>query len=178
MVCDDAVELWEAAGSPGELEHVCPQRFAAHLSPDQAAQAEGKQLDAELLRTGLDYWRKRSDFLIIEGAGGLMSPLSEEEYVADLAHDFGYPIVVVARNQIGVINQTLQTMIVAMTFRDGLDIAGIVLNRPNPADEDPSLTENRRQLELRSVPPVLAEVPFGANQFSPPIDWTLVASTP
>ncbi len=178
LVCDDAVELWEAAGSPGELEHVCPQRFAAHLSPDQAAQAEGKQLDAELLRTGLDYWRKRSDFLIIEGAGGLMSPLSEEEYVADLAHDFGYPIVVVARNQIGVINQTLQTMIVAMTFRDGLDIAGIVLNRPNPADEDPSLTENRRQLELRSVPPVLAEVPFGANQFSPPIDWTLVASTP
>jgi dethiobiotin synthetase len=177
LICDDAIELWQAAGSPGELDHVCPQRFKAPLSPDQAARAEGKQLDSALLRAGLEYWRERSDFLIVEGAGGLMSPLGEEEYVADLAHDFGYPIVVVARNQIGVINQTLQTMIVAMTFRDGLDIAGIVLNRPIPPDDDQSIRDNRQQLEMRSVPPVLAEVPFGAAVFSPPIDWTLVAST-
>jgi dethiobiotin synthetase len=178
LVSEDAKELWEAAGSPGELERVCPQRFAAPLSPHLAAQAEGKELDAALLRTGLDYWRERSDFLIVEGAGGLMSPLSDEEYVADLAHDFGYPLVVVARNQIGVINQTLQTMIVAMTFRDGLDIGGIVLNRVAPLDDDPSLPDNRRQLEMRSVPPVLADVEFGQQEFQPPIDWAAVARAP
>jgi dethiobiotin synthetase len=178
LVSEDAVELWRAAGSPGELERVCPQRFAAPLAPDQAARAEGKELDAALLRSGLDYWRERSDFLIVEGAGGLMSPLSDEEYVADLAHDFRYPLLVVARNQIGVINQTLQTMIVAMTFRDGLDIAGIVLNRPIPPDDDPSLGDNREQLEMRSVPPVLADVPFGTAEFSPPVDWIAIASTP
>jgi dethiobiotin synthetase len=175
LVAEDAQELWVAAGSPGELDRVCPQRFAAPLAPHLAAQAEGKELDAALLRTGLDYWRDRSDFLIVEGAGGLMSPLSDEEYVADLAHDFRYPLVVVARNQIGVINQTLQTMIVAMTFRDGLNIAGIVLNRAAAPDDDPSLLDNRRQLEMRSVPPVLAEIQFGQQEFLPPVDWTFIA---
>ena len=177
LLAEDAEELWRAAGSPGELERVCPQRFAAALAPHMAARAEGKEVDAALLRSGLDYWRERSDFLVIEGAGGLMSPLGDEEYVADLAHDFGYPLVVVAKNQIGVINQTLQTMIVAMTFRDGLDVAGSILNRAAPPDDDPSLGDNRRQLELRSVPPVLAEVKFGQEEFVPPVDWMAVASS-
>jgi dethiobiotin synthetase len=178
IVSNDAIELWKAAGSPGELERVCPQRFLAPLAPHLAAKAEGKELDADLLRNGLDYWRDRSDILIVEGTGGLMSPLTDDEYVADLAHDFGYPLVVVARNQIGVINQTLQTMIVAMTFRDGLDIAGIVLNRTTPPDDDPSLDNNREQLEMRSVPPVLAEVPYGKSDFPLPVDWAAIASTP
>jgi dethiobiotin synthetase len=178
LVSDDAVELWQAAGSPSELDRVCPQRFAAPLAPNLAAAAEGKKLDRELLRTGLDYWRERSDFLVVEGAGGLMSPLCDDEYVADLAYDLGYPLLVVARNQIGVINQTLQTLIVAMTFRDGLDIAGIVLNRPTPPDDDPSIADNRRQLEMRAVPPVLAEVAFGQSDFMPAVDWATVASTP
>ena len=120
LISDDAVALWHAAGSPGDLEDVCPQRFAAPLAPHLAAAAEGKQLDAALLRSGLDYWRERSDFVLVEGAGGLMSPLGDDEYVADLAYDFGFPLVVVARNQLGVINHTLQTLIAAATFRDGL----------------------------------------------------------
>jgi dethiobiotin synthetase len=178
LVSDDALQLWQAAGSPGELERVCPQRFAAPLSPHLAAREEGKEIDNDLLRTGLEYWRERSDFLLVEGAGGLMSPLGDDEYVADLAYDLGYPLIVVARNQIGVINQTLQTLIVGMTFRDGLDIAGVVLNRATTPDDDPSLTDNRRQLEMRCVPPVLGDVQFGQTTFAPPIDWQTVGSTP
>ena len=51
LVSDDAVALWEAAGRPGDLEHVCPQRFAAPLAPHLAARAEGREIDAGLLRT-------------------------------------------------------------------------------------------------------------------------------
>ncbi|MCC7086863.1 MAG: dethiobiotin synthase [Pirellulales bacterium] len=176
VVSADAVQLWQAADRPGDLDRVCPQRFAAPLAPHLAAAAEGRQLDRDLLRRGLDYWRERSDFLIIEGAGGLMSPLGADEFVADLAYDLGYPLLVVAKNQIGVINQTLQTLIVAATFRDGLDVAGIVLNRPIPPDDDPSLTDNRCQLENHAIPPVLAEVAFGQGDFSPAVDWMAVAS--
>ena len=94
-----ALMLWQAAGSPGDLEHVCPQRFAAPLAPHLAAREEGKELDAVLLRSGLEFWRERSDFVIVEGAGGLMSPMGDDEYVADLAHDFGYPLIVVAKTK-------------------------------------------------------------------------------
>ena len=67
-----------------------------------------------------------------------MSPLGEEEYNADLALDMRFPLLIVAPNQLGVINQTLLTLIAAATFRDGLDIAGIVLNDSTDCSHDES----------------------------------------
>jgi dethiobiotin synthetase len=93
LVSDDAVALWQAAGQPGELAAVCPQRFAAPLAPHLAAEAEGRSIDEELLRSGLDYWLTRSDVVLVEGAGGLLSPLSHHQYVADVAYDLGFPLV-------------------------------------------------------------------------------------
>jgi dethiobiotin synthetase len=140
-----------------------------------AARNESKRIDASLLRTGLDHWRDRSEIVIVEGVGGLMSPVGEEEYVADLALEFGYPIVVVARNALGAINQTLQTLIVAATFRDGLRIAGIVLNRTAESKGDLSIDSNRDELARRAVPPVLAEVGWRASAFDRDVDWFALA---
>jgi len=171
LVSDDAVLLWEAAGRPGELDRVCPQRFQAALAPHLAARKEGKRLDADLLRTGIEYWQARSDVILVEGSGGLMSPLGKEEYVADLAYDLGFPLVVVARNALGTINHTVQTLIAAATFRDGLNVAGVVLNHPTPPSGDPSTATNRRELALRSVPPILAEVAWQGERLDAEVDW-------
>lgn len=172
LVSEDAVALWEAAGRPGDLEHVCPQRFAAPLAPHLAAQAEGKRLDADLLRRGIEYWRERSEIVLVEGVGGLMSPLGEDEYVADLAEEFGFPLVVVSRNVLGTLNQTLQTLMVAAVFREGIPVAGVVLNHSSPPSaDDVSLATNRRELAARSVAPVLAEVAWGEAGFDAAIDW-------
>jgi dethiobiotin synthetase len=178
VVSDDAVALWLAAGKPGPLDRVCPQRFLAPLAPHLAAREEGKRLDRELLRRGFDYWRRRAEIVLVEGAGGLMSPLGEDEYVADLACEFGFPLVVVARNGLGTINQTLQTLVAAATFRDGLEVAGIVLNHPTPPGDDPSVATNRQELVSRCVPPVLAEVAWNAAQFDRPVDWAALAGCP
>ena len=102
---------------PGDLEHVCPQRFAAPLAPHLAARAEGREIDGDLLRRGLDYWRSCSEIVLVEGAGGLMSPLGDDEYVADLARDLGFPLIIVSRNILGTINATLQTLITASVHR-------------------------------------------------------------
>ena len=67
LISDDAVALWDAAGRPGELKAVCPQRFAAPLAPHLAAKEERKEIDSKLLRHGIDYWRQRSDVVIVEG---------------------------------------------------------------------------------------------------------------
>jgi dethiobiotin synthetase len=104
-----------------------------------------------------------------------MSPLGDDDYVADLADEFGLPLVVVARNGLGTINQTLQTLIAAATFRDGLAIAGIVLNHPIPPGDDPSIATNRQELVSRCVPPVLAEVVWNATEFDVPVDWAALA---
>lgn len=171
LFSDDALTLWKAAGQPGELTAVCPQRFEAPLAANVAAGEEGKRVDPDLLRSGLDYWRDRSDVVLVEGAGGLMSPVSDEDYVADLALEFGFPLVVVAPNVLGVINQTLQTLITAATFRDGIDVGGIVLNDIRPAGEDASIRSNRTELASHCVPPVLAHVRWGACSLETEVDW-------
>ena len=172
LVSDDAVALWDAAGRPGDLDRVCPQRFVAPLAPHLAAREEGTRLDADLLRQGLEYWRRRSDIVVVEGAGGLMSPLGDDDYVADLAKDFGFTLVVVARNALGAINQTLQTLITAATLRGGLPVAGIVLNHPTATSPgDVSLATNQQELALRCNAPILAEVGWGAASFNVQVDW-------
>ncbi len=174
LVSEDAVTLWDAAGRPGELEQVCPQRFVAPLAPHLAARAEGKQLDGELMRRGLDYWRQRADVVVVEGAGGLMSPMGETEYVADLAEDFGFPLIVVSRNVLGTINQTLQTLIAARARR--LPVVGVVLNHVGPpSGEDVSLASNRRELATRLDVSILAEVGWQSDRFDAAVDWFALA---
>lgn len=176
LVSDDAVALWEAAARQGELKAVCPQRFAAPLAPHLAAKVERKQINSKLLRRGIDYWRRRSEIVIVEGAGGLMSPIGEQDYVADLAADFGYPLVVVVPNRIGAINSTLLTLIAAAARPKPLPIAGIVLNDVLPPEAgDPSVRHNRVELELRCVPPVLATLGHNAADFDRPVDWLALA---
>src|SRR6185369_5868772 len=154
LLSDDALALWEAAGKPESLEAVCPQRFFAPLAPHLAAREEGKEIDAALLRQGLKVWQQISEIIIVEGAGGLMSPLGDHEYVADLAADFGFPLVVVAPNRIGVINSTLLTIKAAAARSKPLTEAGIVLNDVQQSDADPSIHSNHRQLELHCDMPV------------------------
>ena len=76
LIADDALALWEAAARPLDLEAVCPQCFEPPLAPHLAAAAEGRAINRQLLRQGLAAW---SDFemVIVEGAGGFLSPISE-----------------------------------------------------------------------------------------------------
>lgn len=176
LVSDDALALWNAAGRPGKLSAVCPQRFEAPLAPHLAAKAERKEIDATRLRSGLHYWLKRSDVVVVEGAGGLMSPVGEEDYVANLARDFGFPLVIVSANRIGTINHTLQTLLAAQVFCPGLPVAGIVLNDVQPpALADPSVRFNRCELELRCVSPVLAQIGYAQRTFDCEVDWMQLA---
>ncbi len=175
IVADDALELWNAAGRPGDLDMVCPQRFELLMAPHLAALDQGQTIDPTLMRSGIEYWRERSDVVVVEGAGGLMSPLGNDEYNADLAHYFGYPLVVVTRNALGTIHETLTTLIAAASYGEGLDVAGLVLNSPVRNADDSSVTSNRAELEARAVASVLAEVAYEASDFDRQIDWFMLA---
>lgn len=175
LISEDAVALWEAAGRPLNLDAVCPQRFQAPLAPHLAARLEGRELDTQLMRDGVSRWVGECDILVVEGAGGLMSPISDDEYFADLAYDLEYPVLVVSPNFIGVINQTLQTLITASCFRGGIEVAGVILNDSRMFDGDQSMETNREQIANRAMVPVLTRLGYEATEFAETIDWMEIA---
>ena len=173
LIPQDALELWQAAGKPKTLAEVCPQKFKAPLAPHVAARNEGKRVDCKLLRDGIRPWLDDCDFLIVEGAGGMMSPVSDEDYAADLAFEFGLPLIVVVANELGCINQTLQTLLTAAAYRGGMPVAGIILNDTKGGDvfNDQSVLSNANEISRLAAPPLLESVSFGAENFMLPIDW-------
>lgn len=126
----DVERLWEAAGRPLTLAHVCPQAFAAAIAPVQAAAMEGKRVDEQLLRDGIRPWREASECVIVEGAGGLFSPLGEESLNVDLARDLGLPLVIVDAARLGMIGRTLAAVRAARA--EGLAVAEVVISHVQP----------------------------------------------
>jgi dethiobiotin synthetase len=160
-VWEDLIRLQAALGGDIAIERICPQRFHAPLAPPVAARMEGTTVNAALLRSGIAWWRERVECLMVEGSGGLLSPLTESETVADLAVALAFPLVIVARRSLGTINHTLLTLEAARAR--GLAVAGVVLNQAGPANADDSSVEsNPRELEQRCGVPILAILPHDA----------------
>ncbi|QDU78775.1 ATP-dependent dethiobiotin synthetase BioD 1 [Polystyrenella longa] len=141
----DLEHLYIALREQFPRDRICPQTFEAPLAPPVAAAAEEKQIDSELLRTGIDWWRERVDMLLVEGVGGWYCPLSEDEMVADFATELAFPVVIVARLGLGTINHTLLTLD-AVRSR-GLTVAGVILNEPVALEGDASVESNAEQIE-------------------------------
>ncbi len=179
---DDVKQLAEAIEQKFPVERICPQTFQAPLAPPVAAQKEGKRVDEPLLRQGALWWQDQADFLIVEGVGGILCPLTESILIADFAAELQYPVLIVARAGLGTINHSLLT-IEALQKR-GLCIAGIILNDVDPHLSDESRMSNAAQIQQWTTVPVLSFVPFGWQsnllhyETQDRIDWVQLSLNP
>jgi dethiobiotin synthetase len=124
----DANILCRAAGlSESLLSRICPQSFRAPLAPPVAAALEGSSVDESLLIEGARWWTGQCEFLIVEGAGGLCSPISSSMTVIDLARQLELPVVLVAANRLGCVSQILLAA-EALQRRD-MHLFAVVLNQ-------------------------------------------------
>ncbi len=107
----DAAALLAALGRPVDALHVeamTPLRFAAPLSPDQAARREGARLSARSIAQSCQgAVATARGPVLIEGAGGAMTPLNENETMLDLAVALGAPVLFVGGSYLGAISHTL-----------------------------------------------------------------------
>jgi dethiobiotin synthetase len=123
----DPYQLLNAISRSENVDRICPQQFKAPLAPFIAAELEGRSISRHQILEGYQYWKESSDFLLVEGAGGLFSPLDCDYLNADLARDLGLPLIVVIESRVGAINQTLLTLQAACVYQ--LPVAAIVLNQ-------------------------------------------------
>jgi dethiobiotin synthetase len=156
----DADRLHAAAGGADPRELVCPYTFAAPLAPAVAARLEGVAVSLQRLLEAARALAARHQALVVEGAGGLLTPLTDRETYADLAVALALPVLVVARAGLGTVNHTALT-VEALRAR-GLTVLGVVLNR-TAAATDPSEPHNAAEIERLARAPVLAALPFLAD---------------
>lgn len=177
----DAARLWEAAGRPRSIADVCPQAFPAAISPPRAARAAGTSVDEQMLFAGIAAWRRVSDLLVVEGAGGLFSPLADRLLNADLARRLGFPIVIVDRARLGAIGRTLACAKAARG--EGLAIAAVVLSETEPPTGDPADPasgisigrDSRADLAALLAPVPVTILRHGGAAFAPEIEWASLA---
>jgi dethiobiotin synthetase len=126
----DAGQLLAALGqpvSPQALEAISPWRYAAALSPDAAATKEGKRVEYDaVLNASRRFLEGPHDVALIEGAGGVMAPLSDDRTMLDWVADVKLPAIVVVGSYLGTLSHTLTALEVLGARR--VPVALVVMN--------------------------------------------------
>jgi len=121
----DAIALNKACSEPEPLSIVCPYCFELEASPEQASSQDGTTLSIDDLARACNADTEDS-FVVVEGAGGLYSPIADASLNSDLAKRLQVPIVIVIRDELGAISQALLTIEAAN--KNKLSVSCVVLN--------------------------------------------------
>jgi dethiobiotin synthetase len=128
LATSDAGLLLGAAGRPVDragIDAVAPLRFRRPLAPDAAARAEGHTLQIRDVVAAAT--TTSGSFVVVETAGGVMSPVADDGLVVDVAVALALPCVLVVGAYLGGISHGLSA--VAVLRQRGLDVAAVVVNR-------------------------------------------------
>ena len=141
------------------LDEINPVHFNAPLALPIAAELEGKTISLEAPWKTLHALMQRHDFVLIEGIGGLGSPVTFETTIADLAADWKVPIVLVVPVKLGAIGQVVAN--IALAERSGLIVKGIVRNCVTPCSkEDVENWANQALIEQLTGIQVVGTLPY------------------
>jgi dethiobiotin synthetase len=141
------------------LDIINPIYLRHPLAPIVAAKLERKSIDLRKILRTYQQLAKNYDVVLVEGAGGLLVPIRENYFVADLAKALKLPLLIVARLGLGTINHTL--LIVHQANAQGLKIAGLVLNDTAGGRRGLAEQTNIRVLPKLCRVPLLRVMPHG-----------------
>jgi dethiobiotin synthetase len=151
--------------SAENYKNMSPYHFEPACSPHLAAEMAGTEIEIAEMVIAARTLASEYEFVIAEGAGGIMVPLNHREMMLDLMQALKLPVMIVARPGLGTINHTLLS--ISALRSDGIDIAGIVFVaseniRPGFIEED-----NENTIRHFGKIPVLGTIPFCAQLAKP-----------
>lgn len=163
LLPEDAIFLKRIAGMDEAADIVAPYRYKSPLAPLAAAETDATPLpDLDVIKKLFEYLSGKYEAVVVEGAGGLMVPLTERYYMLDLAAELGLPLIVVSRPGLGMINHSLLTIKCALNA--GLDVGGLVINYSSLPENslaektNPELVQRLSPVPLMGIFPYLAEI--------------------
>ncbi len=155
LVSEDTVYLKKIIDCTDDGDLVNPIRFKPPIAPTMAASKTGVPIDIDKIWKAYEELTNKHDFVVVEGVGGLMVPIDDTLFVADLVRKMDLALVIVSRDYLGTINHTLLTLEYAKNRN--IRIKGIVINMLKGGDDFV------REIEKYSSVPVLGTIPFKEN---------------
>ena len=152
LVSEDAVYLKKIIDSTDDDDLVNPVRLEPSIAPTMAASKCGVPIDIDKIWKAYEALTNKHDFVVVEGIGGLMVPIDDTLFVADLVRKMDLALVIVSRDYLGTINHTLLTVEYARSRN--IRIKGIVINMLKNGDDFV------REIEKYSSVPILGTIPF------------------
>ena len=135
---------------------VNPQFFPIPASPYTAWKTLKIKPKINSVLTNFKKLSKLHSMLLVEGMGGIMTPILKDYFVADLIKDMKIPAVIVTRTRVGTVNHTIMT--VSMCKKYNIPVKGIIIN---DFDSDGYKTkELARDLKNLTGVPILGLIPF------------------
>ncbi len=119
-----------------------PYSFKYAASPHLSAKLENRRIKVEVIERAIEYFKVHTDFLIIEGVGGLKVPVSEKILLIDLIKKYNLPVVLVSPNILGTINKTILSVEILNEY--GIKNLGIIYN--NYFKEDKKIQDDNIQI--------------------------------
>jgi dethiobiotin synthetase len=132
LVSCDTEFLANCANSELSLSTITPVGYITPAAPIVSVAQENRPIDFESIATAYKDICENTDIVIVEGIGGVRTPLTAEFDLLDLAVEFGLPVVVIARLNAGTINHTLMTIDCIRAAE--LKVAGVVINGYNATE--------------------------------------------
>ena len=129
LIPSDAMRLMKAA-CMNDIDTVNPCRFKTPVAPYVAGRLEGRSVCLGTIKRVYRGLSLQHDLVVVEGAGGLLVPITKKYSYADLAKELSLPVLVVSANKLGVINHVLLTVDYIKTH--GIPFLGVVMNNMSP----------------------------------------------
>lgn len=152
----DALALMEASNLQQSYSEVNPFAYEQPVSPHIAAKISGSAIDLDLVFDTFQKIKGRSDSVLVEGAGGWLTPISESQSMADIAKKLDVPVILVVGIKLGCLNHAQLTA--RAIIEAGLPLAGWIANELDP--EMPYLKDNLELLEHQIEAPLLAHISY------------------
>ena len=140
-----------------EYEEINPICLQQAIAPHIAAAQEQVEINAsELAEHCKKVINKKADLTLIEGAGGWMVPLNQQEYIGDIVKVLNIPVILVVGMKLGCLNHALLT--VNALKEEGINLHGWIANQLDP--EMPVFEENIKTLQSKIAAPLLTIIPW------------------
>jgi dethiobiotin synthetase len=159
---NDARKIFAAMDGELSLNEINPWHFRAQVAPLLAARLENKRVKLPQVLARVRAMQKHFDVLLVEGAGGLLSPLGDNFNSRDLISALRAIPIVVAQNKIGVVNQVLLTL-EALPKNLRAKARVVLMSPPKP---DSSTNSNAKLLGQFFDPQKILSLPWLGGNFS------------